>query len=109
MRNLLDNAARHGATGKWIGVSASEERGIVEIRVRDRGPGIAAEDMPQIFEPFYSGEASRRKQVRGMGLGLSLVKETVEAHGGSIEAGNMASGGAEFIIRLPAAPRETAA
>ena len=46
--------------------------------------------------------------VRGTGLGLSLVKETVEAHGGTIKAGNMASGGAEFVIRLPPVPREAA-
>jgi signal transduction histidine kinase len=109
MRNLLDNAVRHGAAGKWIGVTARpNEEGMVEIRVRDRGPGIAVDDIPRIFEPFYSGEASRRNQVHGTGLGLSLVKETVEAHGGTIKAGNMASGGAEFIVRLPAVPREAA-
>ena len=105
MRNLLDNAARHGAAGKWIGVTARPEGGTIEIRVRDRGPGIALQDMPRIFEPFYCGEASRRNQVRGTGLGLSLVKETVEAHGGTVKAGNMRSGGAEFVVSLPAVPR----
>lgn len=108
LRNLLDNAARHGAAGKWIGVTVRPDGTMVEIRVRDHGKGIAAEDMAQMFDPFYSGEASRRHQVRGIGLGLSLVKETVERHGGSVHAGNMASGGAEFIVRLPAAPGETA-
>ncbi len=108
MRNLLDNAARHGAAGKWIGVTGRPDGGMVEIRIRDRGPGIAMEDMPRIFEPFYSGEASRRNRVRGTGLGLSLVKETVETHGGTVKAGNMPSGGAEFVVRLPAVPRELA-
>lgn len=108
IRNLLDNAVRYGAIGKWIGVTARPEGGMVEIRVRDRGPGIASEDMPRIFEPFYSGAASRRNRVRGTGLGLSLVKETVEAHGGTVKAGNMPSGGAEFVVRLPALPRELA-
>lgn len=75
---------------------------------RDRGPGIASEDMPRIFEPFYSGEISRRNQVRGTGLGLSLVKQTVEMHGGTLQAANMESGGAEFLIRLPAAAGEMA-
>ena len=62
LRNLLDNAARHGGAGKWIGITVRPEGGMVEIRVRDRGPGIALEDMPQIFEP--STVARRRAAIR---------------------------------------------
>lgn len=68
----------------------------------DRGPGIPEEERARIFEPFYRSEHTRASHVRGTGLGLSLVKETVVRHGGTIEVRNADGGGAEFTVRLPA-------
>ena len=102
MRNLLDNAARHGASGKWVGVTARPDDGMVEIRVKDHGRGVRSEEIPRIFDAFYRGDDARQSRVRGAGLGLSLVKETITRHGGSVRVENATGGGAEFVMRLPA-------
>lgn len=106
LRNLIENAARHAGEGKWIGVSARSAGNMLEVHVRDRGPGIPPGEQARIFEPFYRGEQSRRRHIRGTGLGLRLVKDTVERHGGSIHVSNLEAGGAEFIIRLPEAAQQ---
>ncbi len=103
-RNLIGNAVRHGGGGKWIGVSAAPSGDGVEVRVCDRGPGVPEPERTRIFEPFYRGEQTRARQVPGTGLGLSLAKDTVERHRGSIEVRNAPEGGAQFIVRLPALP-----
>jgi signal transduction histidine kinase len=102
-RNLIANAARHAAQGKWIGVSATGSSEEVQVRVRDRGPGIPEEERQRIFEPFYRSELTRTTQVRGTGIGLSLVKETVERHRGTLAVQSSPAGGAEFTVRLPVA------
>ena len=101
-RNLIANAARHGAQGRWIGVSAARSGEGVEVRVCDRGPGIVETERERIFEPFYRGEQTRASQVRGTGLGLSLVKDAVERHRGTIAVNNSPAGGAQFTVWLPA-------
>jgi signal transduction histidine kinase len=106
-RNLIGNAVRHGAGGKWIGVSAAVCGDDVEVRVCDHGPGIPEAERERIFEPFYRGEQTRSQRVQGTGLGLSLVKETVERHQGSVEVQSPPGGGSQFTVRLPAIP-ETA-
>jgi signal transduction histidine kinase len=103
-RNLIGNAVRHGGGGKWIGVSAAWVAGGVEIRVCDRGPGIPETERERIFEPFYRGEQTRVQRVQGTGLGLSLVRTTVERQNGTVEVHNSPGGGAQFTVRLPAAP-----
>ena len=103
-RNLIGNALRHGGGGKWIGVSAARSADGVEIRVSDRGPGIPETERERIFEPFYRGKQTRAQRVQGTGLGLSLVKSTVERQRGTVEVHNAPSGGAQFTLRLPAAP-----
>ena len=103
-RNLIGNAVRHGAGGKWIGVSAARAGDNVEVRVCDHGPGVPEEEREKIFEPYYRGEQTRVGRIQGTGLGLSLVKRTVEGHHGAIEVQNSPGGGAEFTVRLPAAP-----
>jgi signal transduction histidine kinase len=103
-RNLIGNAVRHGAAGKWIGVSAARSTDGVEVRVSDRGPGIPEAELKRIFEPFYRGEQTRAQRVQGTGLGLSLVKTTVERYKGAVEVHNSPGGGAQFTVRLPAAP-----
>jgi signal transduction histidine kinase len=109
LQNLISNAAKYGSDGaNWIGISASriggKETGAIEIRVADRGPGIPPDEQDQIFDPFFRGSRAVQDQVHGSGLGLSLVKRIVEAHGGSIRVRSEPMKGAEFILSIPAAP-----
>ena len=101
-RNLIANAARHARQGGWIGVSAARSADGVEVRVCDRGPGVPESERERIFEPFYRSERTRATQVRGTGLGLSLVKDTIERHRGTLSVHNSPAGGAQFTVRLPA-------
>lgn len=73
---------------------------MVEIAVTDAGGGIAPEDLPHVFERFYRGSSSR---AGGSGLGLSIVKAVVTAHGGAVEARSVPGAGSTFVIRLPVA------
>jgi signal transduction histidine kinase len=104
--NLLSNASKHGAAGGWIGVHVARIQGSngerAEISVRDRGPGIPLAEQASIFDPFYRGEQARRENRRGVGLGLSLVREIVRAHGGEVTVRSEPGHGAEFCVRLPA-------
>lgn len=101
-RNLLSNAAKHGAEGKWIGVSTARVSPTrVEIVVADHGPGVPQAEHARIFEPFYRGEQARYKQTRGTGLGLGLVSEIVAAHGGKVFICSKAGEGASFTVSLP--------
>jgi signal transduction histidine kinase len=108
LHNLLANAAKYGAEGKWIGLFASRvgegRETMVEIRVADRGPGIPKEEQKHVFDPFFRGRRALRDQVHGTGLGLNLTRRIVEAHGGEITVKSQPGKGAEFTIRLPAAP-----
>lgn len=111
LRNLLGNALKYGASGRWVGVRVrrGEDGRTVELRVEDRGPGIAAADLPHIFEPFYRGRNATEAQVHGAGLGLSLVKGVVEAHRGTIRVESRPGEGTRFMVRLPAADSEAVA
>ena len=108
-QNLLSNAARHAMKiSPWLAVSVgtSPDRSEVEVRITDRGPGIPADERSRIFDPFFRGQRAIEDQVHGTGLGLSLVKSIIEAHGGTIAVTGQSAGGAEFVIRLPASPQE---
>jgi signal transduction histidine kinase len=108
--NLLSNAAKYGLQEHgWVGVFAKRTGPEVEVRVADHGPGIPAEEQPQIFDAFFRGRRAIQDQVHGTGLGLNLVKKIVEAHGGSIRVKSEPSRGTEFIVRLPAIPNGGAA
>ena len=106
--NLLANAAKFTAPGGDIELTAElasreRQRPEVVLRVRDNGRGIAPELLSRVFDPFWQGPSRGEKGVRGLGLGLALVKSLVELHGGSIAAHSEGPGtGAEFIVRLPA-------
>lgn len=93
--NLLDNAVKFSPPGGTITVELSGDR----LRVADEGPGIADEDLPHVFERFYRSEHARA--TTGSGLGLSIVAQTIQAHGGWVKAGHAPEGGAELIARLP--------
>lgn len=106
--NLIGNAAKHGGKGgrieiKGRAVNGNESRA-VQIEVSDQGPGIPADELEKVFIPFFRGNAAQEKQTRGSGLGLSLVREIIEAHGGTVTATNRESGGATFVVRLPYRP-----
>jgi signal transduction histidine kinase len=107
-QNLISNAAKHGAAGGWIGISADKVRPgpgeMVEIGIADRGPGIPADEAANIFDPFFRGKRARNEQVHGTGLGLSVAREIVKAHGGTISVRSRPGSGAEFCVRLPAVP-----
>ncbi|MCU1260690.1 MAG: sensor histidine kinase [Bryobacterales bacterium] len=110
LQNLVDNAVKYGLEGSgWIGISAEAvsdgHGGCVEIRVTDHGPGIPADEQVHVFEAFYRGKRAVADQVHGTGLGLNLVRSIIEAHGGTIRVSNAAPRGAEFIVRIPAAPQ----
>jgi signal transduction histidine kinase len=110
LQNLISNAIKYGGEARWIGVEASlspGDRGAeLLIRVADRGPGIDPGDLPHIFEPFYRGRAAVAMQAHGSGLGLSLVKNAVEAHGGRISVESQLGQGTCFTLRLPAVVRK---
>jgi signal transduction histidine kinase len=93
LTNLLENALRSGTD--QVDARVAEERGELIYVVRDRGPGIPAEDLARIFEPFFT------RRTQGTGLGLAVARRLVELHGGTIRARNAPDGGAEFSISLP--------
>jgi signal transduction histidine kinase len=105
-QNLVGNAIKYGAPGAWIGVNGRSTGREVALSVVDRGIGIAPADLAHIFEPFYRAPAVIEAQIQGAGLGLSLVKRIVEAHGGRIEVKSTPGQGSEFIVMLPAAAEE---
>ncbi|NOT59488.1 MAG: HAMP domain-containing histidine kinase, partial [Acidobacteria bacterium] len=77
--NLLHNAHKYAAAGRWLRVSAQQTRHEIELTIADRGPGIAAADLPHLFEPFYRGQRVLASSVPGAGLGLSLVQRHLQA------------------------------
>lgn len=103
--NLITNAAKYGGLAPWIGIDAQLlENGrapTVALTVRDQGPGIPAHERPHVFEPFFRGEQARAEQIRGSGLGLSLVKHTAEAHGGRVAVESTEGEDTAFTIYLP--------
>ncbi|CAN5886359.1 ATP-binding protein [soil metagenome] len=96
--NLLDNAGKWSPPGSAVEVKAQGG----EITVRDQGPGIDGADLPHIFDRFY--RASEARAMPGSGLGLSIVRRVVQAHGGTVTATNAEGGGALFRLTLPALP-----
>ena len=106
LQNLLSNALKYGGDAAWIGVAARVTPGArgeeVQIEVVDRGLGIEPSELPHIFEPFYRGREARAAQIHGNGLGLSLVKDIVEAHGGRVTVASERGRGSTFTLHLPA-------
>jgi CheY-like chemotaxis protein len=99
---LLNNAAKYTKEGGQIWLTARRERSSVVISVRDTGEGIPPELIPRLFEMFSQIDRTLGRSQGGLGIGLSLVRTLVEAHGGSVEAKSDGDGqGSEFTVRLP--------
>jgi two-component system sensor histidine kinase GlrK len=105
--NLLSNAIKFTPRGGTISIHARSQRDQLVLDVMDSGPGIPPEERDRIFEAFYQGKTPQGGHVKGTGIGLSVVTEFVNAHGGSIEILEAKVGGAHFRVRLPL--RQTAA
>ena len=102
LNNLLDNALRYTPAGGHILLSASIVEKMLEIRIKDSGPGIAKEDLERVFDRFYRSDLSRQRDEGGSGLGLAIAKSIVEKHGGQIWAESEPGEGTAMVIRLPA-------
>ena len=97
--NILDNAAKHGGSGKRIDAAIHREEDWAVITIRDYGPGIPEEELPHVKTKFYKGSS----KARGSGIGLAVCDEIVTRHGGELIIGNAEGGGCEVTIRLPIA------
>ena len=100
--NLLENACKYSKAGSPVSVRVRREASAVTLTVEDAGPGIPAEDLPHVFEPFYRSAASRRKGVAGVGLGLAIARRIAVALGGNLAAESILGQGSRFTLRLPA-------
>ncbi len=103
LRNLMENAIAHTTKGDSIAVITKEQDKWVEVAVADTGEGIPAEDLPNIFERFYRVDKSRARASGGSGLGLTIAKRLIEAHGGNIEVQSELGKGSRFTFTLPVA------
>jgi signal transduction histidine kinase len=99
--NLLNNAEKFSGERKYIGLMMTLEADKVRIVVEDRGPGISPSDLKHIFEKFYRAGNKTAREAQGCGLGLTIVKSTVEAHGGEIGVESELGRGSRFVITLP--------
>jgi signal transduction histidine kinase len=98
--NLLDNAIKNSPSGAAVNVTANRGGDMVNVTVADSGPGIPADHLPHVFERFYQVTGVRT----GVGLGLTIAREIVLAHGGAIEVSSQPGEGARFTVNLPLAP-----
>ena len=99
--NMIDNAVKFNRPGGCVSVSAEEKPGCVAISVEDTGAGIAALDLPRVFERLYRGDKSRSRKTEGAGLGLAIVKHLVHAHGGELSVVSELGQGSRFTFTLP--------
>lgn len=99
--NLISNALKYTEKGGTVEVSLLEDGEFVELNVKDTGIGISDEDLPYIFERFYRADESRNKLTGGAGIGLTITKSIVEAHGGIITVESKINEGTNFVIKLP--------
>jgi signal transduction histidine kinase len=97
LANLLDNAIKFSDPGTAVAIRAAADPAGVRIEIEDHGPGIASVDLPRIWDRLYRGGG---KTERGLGLGLSLVKAIVEAHGGTVEVETVPGRGTKFVVKM---------
>ena len=99
INNLLDNALKYTPGGGKVTIATRNESAAGVVTVTDNGPGVPANERDAIFRRLYRGDASRSQ--RGLGLGLSMVRAIVDAHGGTVQVDDAPGGGARFTVRLP--------
>jgi signal transduction histidine kinase len=105
--NLLDNAVKYGPGGQTIAVSVEGRNGVVRVAVADHGPGIPPAERDRVWEPYVRGEGATVRAVGGSGIGLSVVRDVVEQHGGRAWIEDTAGGGTTVIVELPALAEAT--
>lgn len=99
--NLIENAIKYSPEQKSVTAFAEIRQGNIEIFIKDQGIGIAASDLPRLFERFYRVDKARSREMGGTGLGLSIVKHIIESHGGSVHVSSVESQGSTFSFTLP--------
>jgi signal transduction histidine kinase len=99
--NLLDNAVKFSPGKKEIGVTAEKADNFVVIKIKDKGIGIEKDESAKIFEKFDRGKNAVKNSIRGTGLGLTLVKYTIEAHGGKVKVDSEPGWNTVFTVTLP--------
>ncbi|MFD5477026.1 sensor histidine kinase [Streptomyces hawaiiensis] len=104
--NLTSNALRHTPAGGTVTLTARRVGDLAVLTVEDTGSGIAAEDLPHVFERFWRAEKSRSRRTGGSGLGLSIVRQFVEAHEGTVTVDSEPGQGCVFTVGLPLAPHD---
>lgn len=102
--NLLSNAAKYGADGEWVRIRVRLALDSIDISVVDRGIGISKSDQEKIFEEFYRSADTRVRRKKGTGIGLSIVRYIISAHGGSLSVDSEPGQGATFTVTLPLGP-----
>jgi signal transduction histidine kinase len=107
LANLVDNAVKYTPRGGGVALAAAARGPLVDVTVADDGMGIPPEDLPHVFERLFRGDRSRSE--RGLGLGLSLVRASAEAHGGKVAVDSAPGRGSRFTLSLPASPPADAA
>ncbi len=108
VQNLLANAIKYSRNGSTVDVRAESGADVVRIVVADHGLGIDADDVPHIFKPFYRGRHARDAQIRGTGVGLSVVRHVVDAHQGDVRVSSRVGEGTTVTLTLRAASRSQA-
>jgi two-component system, OmpR family, phosphate regulon sensor histidine kinase PhoR len=104
LSNLIDNAIKYGKEEGVVEISASiNDTGLIEVRIKDDGPGIPVEAQPRIFERFFRVDKARSRDQGGTGLGLAIVKHVIQAHGGDVKVESELGRGSTFIFTLPKA------
>lgn len=101
LNNLVDNSRKYGANALSFGSVCEEDA--VALWMEDNGPGVSEEQLPCLFEPFYRGDAARTKPGAGSGLGLAVVKKSMQQMGGNVRAENAPGGGLRIVMQLPMA------
>ncbi|HVY61377.1 MAG TPA: ATP-binding protein [Planctomycetota bacterium] len=103
LSNLIENAVRHGGSGRRVDVAATAMDRRAEVLVLDRGPGLPEDLVPRLFERFARGDASRARETGGTGLGLAIARTIARAHGGEVVVADREGGGAAVHVSLPLA------
>ena len=103
IQNLIANSIKYSGDERWLSVAAENGGGIIKISVTDRGVGIGKSELRHVFEPFYRAKEVVEAQIHGNGLGLSIVKQIAEAHGGRVTAESEKGKGSTFVIEIPQA------